>query len=222
MASSTRVSPHYLGVGVVLYGEVQIGPGCVVEDYCVIGKPDMYALAKARNKPPHQPATDGITRLGAGVILGAGTKVYTGCVLADEVETEDDVRIGWNAEVGARTRLMYRAQVYCGVKIGMDCRVAGFLGDNVDLADRVAFFGNAVHDYPHRTTTYEWRPSPSVLSDAIVGTGAVLIGGVTIGERAYVAANAVVTRDVPADYVCFGANRLMPRSRWHGRLGQLD
>jgi acetyltransferase-like isoleucine patch superfamily enzyme len=212
-------APYYLGAGVRLYGDVRIGAGCVIEDYCVIGKPDMYALDAARREAPHQPQTDGTTTLDSGVILGAGTKVYAGSVLDEGVETEDDVRIGWNARVGARTRLMYGAQVYCGVTIGADCRVAGFVGDNVRLAERVAFFGSAVHDYPRRTVTYEPRPSPRVLSDAIVAVGAVLVGGVTVGKSAYIAANAVVTRDVPPDHVCFGANRLVPRSEWPGRLG---
>jgi acetyltransferase-like isoleucine patch superfamily enzyme len=37
-----------------------------------------------------------------------------------------------------------------------------------------------------------------------VGGGAVLVPGVEIGEEAYVAAGAVVTRDVPARAVAMG------------------
>jgi acetyltransferase-like isoleucine patch superfamily enzyme len=37
-----------------------------------------------------------------------------------------------------------------------------------------------------------------------VGGGAVLVPGVEIGEEAYIAAGAVVTRDVPARTVAMG------------------
>lgn len=213
---------RHCGEGVRFFGTVEVGPNCIIEDYCLIGKPDMYVLDEARRNPaaPLDPTKH--TVLGADVTLGAGTKVYSGCVLLDGVETEDDVRIGWDSHIGARTRIMYRAQVYCGVSIGNDCRVAGFVGDNVRIFDRVAFFGSAVHDYPYRTTTYEYRPSPVIEEDAIVGTGAVIVGGVTVGQNAYVAANAVVTRDIPPGFVCYGFNALVPRNEWKGKLGRFD
>ena len=211
---------RYVGEGVRVFGDVRCGDGCIIEDYCLIGKPDRYVLEAARADRDAPIAPVGPTTLGTGVILGAGTKIYSGSHLGDGVETEDDVRIGWNSTIGARARLMYRAQVYCGVTIGEECRVAGFVGDNVRLDDRVAFFGSAVHDYPNRTMTYVPKPSPHVQADAIVAMGAVLIGGVTVGERAYVAANAVVTRDVPPEHVCHGVNQVVHRRDWPGRLGR--
>lgn len=46
---------------------------------------------------------------------------------------------------------------------------------------------------------------PVVIGDDVwVGSGAVILKGVTIGDRAVVAARAVVTRDVPADTVVAG------------------
>jgi UDP-2-acetamido-3-amino-2,3-dideoxy-glucuronate N-acetyltransferase len=46
---------------------------------------------------------------------------------------------------------------------------------------------------------------PTVRRGARVGAGAVLIPGVEIGEEAFVAAGAVVTRDVAARAVVMGA-----------------
>lgn len=43
-----------------------------------------------------------------------------------------------------------------------------------------------------------------ILDQAFVGLGAVIIGGVTVGERAVVGAGAVVTRDVPAGATVVG------------------
>jgi acetyltransferase-like isoleucine patch superfamily enzyme len=229
---NTYVSPRstihpnvFIGAGVRVYGATSIGSGSIIEDYCLIGKPDMYALSDMRRNVPksddeYDQSSNRPTIIGEGVILGAGTQIYCGSELGRDVETEELVRIGWDAVIGDRTRLMYRAQVYCGVHIGSDCGIAGFLGDNTRIGDRVAFFGSTVHDYPYRTTTYEYRPSPVVEDDAIVGSGSQLIGGIIVGARAYVAANAVLTRSVPADHVGYGINQACHKTEWAGRLGR--
>jgi len=46
--------------------------------------------------------------------------------------------------------------------------------------------------------------SPVLGDDVFVGSGAKVIGGLTVGNRAQVGANAVVTRDVPADVTVVG------------------
>jgi acetyltransferase-like isoleucine patch superfamily enzyme len=235
VAPGTYVSPRahvhesaLLGDGVRIYGDTEIGPRCIVEDHCIIGKPDMYALDKlmADTAAPtiarYEHAVARRTTVGPRCILGAATHIYEGSRLGPEVATEEFVRIGWDATIGARTRIMYRGQVYVGVTVGTDCRIAGYLADNSVIEDRVAFFGRTSHDYPYRTTTFEYRPSPRIRSDAIVAFGAELIGGVTIGERSYVGANAIITRDVPSDWIAVGANRKLPKADWPGKLGRFD
>ena len=52
----------------------------------------------------------------------------------------------------------------------------------------------------------DWALLPTTVErGASVGSGAVILGGITIGERAIVGAGAVVTRDVPADAVVAGS-----------------
>nr|WP_315193370.1 hypothetical protein [uncultured Aquabacterium sp.] len=46
--------------------------------------------------------------------------------------------------------------------------------------------------------------SPVLGDDVFVGSGAKVIGGLTVGDRAQVGANAVVTRDVPAGVTVVG------------------
>ena len=49
------------------------------------------------------------------------------------------------------------------------------------------------------------EPRAVVIGDgAFLGIGACVMAGVTIGERAFVGANAVVTRDVPPNGVVAG------------------
>ncbi|MGX5357818.1 serine acetyltransferase [Kocuria sp. KH4] len=51
--------------------------------------------------------------------------------------------------------------------------------------------------------------APTIQDDVIIGTGAVVLGPVTIGSGAKIGANAVVTRDVPAGATVIGTNHLL-------------
>jgi UDP-2-acetamido-3-amino-2,3-dideoxy-glucuronate N-acetyltransferase len=73
--------------------------------------------------------------------------------------------------------------------------------------------------YPRATadgalqTEADWTViATRVRKGASIGSGAVILCGVTIGERALVGAGAVVTQDVPADAVVAGVP-----ARLHGR-----
>lgn len=67
-------------------------------------------------------------------------------------------------------------------------------------------------DLPSRTD----RVDVTVADGAWIGVGAVLLPGVRVGENAVVAANAVVTRDVPAGSLVAGVPAKDIRSRVHG------
>lgn len=41
-------------------------------------------------------------------------------------------------------------------------------------------------------------------SNVVVGSGAVIVGDVTIGDNVKIGANSVVTQDIPADSVVYG------------------
>ncbi|HEY0350134.1 MAG TPA: acyltransferase [Pyrinomonadaceae bacterium] len=62
-------------------------------------------------------------------------------------------------------------------------------------------------------TDDDWQPIPTTVKRAAsIGSGATILCGVTIGERAIVGAGAVVTKDVPADTTVIG-NPASPRKR---------
>ena len=56
---------------------------------------------------------------------------------------------------------------------------------------------------------------PTVMDGAIIGSGAAVLGPITIGEEARVGANSVVTKDVPASVTAVGipAQVVMPRDK---------
>ena len=66
--------------------------------------------------------------------------------------------------------------------------------------------GRGLRIYQNVTLGDGSRPGqPRIGDDVTIGAGACVLGGVTVGDRAVIGANAVVTRDVPADSVATGA-----------------
>ena len=128
--------------------------------------------------------------------------------------------------VGAGTRIWAFAHVLAGAVIGADCNVCDHtfiecdvvIGDRVTLKSGVYLWdGLRVEDDvfigPQATFTNDARPRSrqpfellytTVRRGASIGAGAVILPGLTIGERAMVGAGAVVTRDVDAGVVVVG------------------
>lgn len=62
--------------------------------------------------------------------------------------------------------------------------------------------------------------APRIGNRVYIAAGAKVLGNITIGDDVIVGANAVVTRDVPANVVVVGANRLMAKKTdyWAARI----
>lgn len=158
-------------------------------------------------------------RIGNGARIGAFCIIEAGAQLADHVEVDHYCRIASGVRVGAGTRILYRAQIFEEVTIGKNCIIAGELVDRTVVGDNVTFQGNTAHS--HMDATGDWdqteESSPVIRSGSVVGVDAILIGGITIGPRAYVAAGERVTCDVPEEMVLKGG-QLKPLSYFRGMI----
>jgi UDP-2-acetamido-3-amino-2,3-dideoxy-glucuronate N-acetyltransferase len=115
----------------------------------------------------------------------------------------------YGCRVGDQTRIGPFVEIQTGVAVGALCKIQShaFLCEGVTLGDGV-FVGHGVvfvnDKHPAATTADgglraggDWTLSPTAVHDrAALGSGAVVLGGVTIGAGALVGAGAVVTRDV--------------------------
>lgn len=119
-----------------------------------------------------------------GMRVGRNCVIRRGIYLASPNELE----VGDGSFLG-------RARLYCtgGVVIGR----------NVNVSDGAVII-TAKHDI--NSPAFEARYEPVRVEDwAWIATDAIVLGGVTVGEAAVVAAGAVVTRDVPP-YTVVGGN----------------
>lgn len=61
-------------------------------------------------------------------------------------------------------------------------------------------------------------PIPTIGDDVYIGAGARILGGIKIGNRARIGANAVVLQDVPDDYVAVGVPASVRPPRQQGAV----
>jgi acetyltransferase-like isoleucine patch superfamily enzyme len=126
------------------------------------------------------------------------------------------VRLSGKSSIGFSNRLRPAPEfrVGDGSFIGHDCgfhiATAVTIGKHCLLARGVRVYDFDGHpiDAARRRAGESFPPDNSkpvvIGDDAWIGTGAIIVKGVTIGPRSIVAAGAVVTKDVPADVVVAG------------------
>jgi UDP-2-acetamido-3-amino-2,3-dideoxy-glucuronate N-acetyltransferase len=147
-------------------------------------------------------------RLGSGVVIHHPDLVNLyGCDIGDDTKIGAFVEIQKNARVGRRCKISSHTFVCEGVAID----------DEVFVGHGVMFINDR---HPRATTDgrlqteADWTVTAThVNRGASIGSGAVILCGVTIGERAMIGAGAVVTRDVPAGATVAGVPaRVLARS----------
>lgn len=150
------------------------------------------------------------------VILGREVMIFHpdlvnlyGCTIGDETKIGAFVEIQKNAVIGARCKVSSHSFICEGVT----------LEDEVFVGHGVMFTNDPM---PRATasgalqTEADWAVVPThVGKGASVGSGAVILCGVTIGARALIGAGAVVTRDVAPDTVVAGVPARFLRSVDH-------
>jgi UDP-2-acetamido-3-amino-2,3-dideoxy-glucuronate N-acetyltransferase len=144
------------------------------------------------------------------------------CQIAPDVKLGRDVAIFhfvnlYGCEIGDGTRIGSFVEIQKGARIGHQCKISShtFICEGVTVEDEV-FIGHGVNfindNYPRATTAdgglqtdSDWQVAATVVKrGASIGTGATILGGVTIGPRSIVGAGSVVTADVPAETIVAG------------------
>jgi acetyltransferase-like isoleucine patch superfamily enzyme len=142
--------------------------------------------------------------------------------IAADVRLGQDVKIYhfvnlYGCTIGDYTKIGAFVEIQKGAKIGKNCKISShtFICEGVTIEDNV-FIGHSVtfinDAYPRATkengelqTEADWVCLPTLVKrSASIGSGATLLGGITIGENAIVGAGSVVTKDVPPNTIVVG------------------
>lgn len=195
-----------VGPFTVLYGGTILHNGASVEEHVIAGKPEQgYAVGHIYPGAGAATVIGEGTVLRAGVIAYAGTEIGTGTVVGHHTLLRSFVAIGEETQLGHNLTVERATRIGSHVR----CSPGSHITSSCVLADRV-FLGAGVRTVNDREMI--WRDPqrspelvpPSFGYAARVGSGSVVLGGVSVGEHALVGAGSVITRNVPAGAVVYG------------------
>lgn len=193
-----------IGPNVVVFAGVAIGAGCVIQAGAVIGKRPVLGRHSRAPAPSVAPTVLGPgAAVGCYAVVNAGTEVGPGAVVGDHVLLREGVRLGEASVVG------YGGSIGRGVVIGRRCK----LMNNAVVAPR-SVLEDDVFCGPGLTVTNDPTLGRHGEEDVIagatlrrgcrIGASVTLLPGVEIGEEAVVGAGALVTRSVAAGTLVVG------------------
>jgi acetyltransferase-like isoleucine patch superfamily enzyme len=197
----------------------------------VIVDPTATVAATAILGAPYRPLLDGRslggrgpTIIGPSCWIGEGSSVGVGTIIGASSILHGDVHVETDVTIGSGVLLTYRCWVDNGATIGDGCVLAAFVCEQARIGRGCRVFGSLIHGQRDPQAPWDGVGSgeaPPVLKDeAFVGWGATVIGPVVLGERAYVAAGAIVSRSVPSRHIAHGTNQVVPYDRWPGALAR--
>ena len=201
-----------------IFGKSEIGDSCFIDPDALIGYPHKDGLNENRKsiegciiganstiRPGTIYSTARVgkdTRTGHNFLIRENTIVGDGCLIGTNVVIDNDCIVGDNCS------FQTGAYIPTGTKIGN--RV--FLGPNTSLTN----------DKTPLRTEYNLE-SITLENDVTVGSNATIMPGITVGEGAFIAGGAVVTKDVPAWHLAKGCpatySKLPERLKKPNRLG---
>ncbi len=191
--------------GAIVKAGTRVGDRCVIEEGAVLGKrPRLRPGSRAAGEGALRPLVleDEVT-VCCGAVVYAGVLISSRAIVGDQTQVRERARLGPGSVVGRGSTVDFDAVVGARVLIqtGVYLTSGSIVEDDVFIGPGVT----TTNDHAMgRHARGEPRLGPVLRRACRVGGGAVLCPGVVIGAEAFVAAGAVVTRDVGEREVVIG------------------
>jgi UDP-3-O-[3-hydroxymyristoyl] glucosamine N-acyltransferase len=199
VGAGTRIGSH-----VMIHEGTQVGAGCELQPGAVLGKPPKLARHSSASRDPLDPLVIGDgSVICCRAIVFAGSKLAADVIIGDQAYVRERTTIGESSVVGRGSAVDNNVEIGPRVRIQTDVYITA---DTVVEAD--VFVGPGVCTTNDSTMARHDDAYPVVgprLRRACrVGGGVVVCPAVEVGEEAFIAAGAVVTKDIPARGVAMG------------------
>ena len=193
-----------LGANVVIHAGTTLDDGVTVQDGAVLGR---AAVTAPRSSGPDDPA--GTVVIGSGATICTGAVVCVGARIGPRAIIGDQAHVREHAEIGEGTVIGRGSAVGTSARIGARVRTQTkvWLTSWTTVEDDV-FVGPGVvtmnDDTMARLPAGAKLQAPTLRRACRIGGGVLIAPGVEVGAEAFVAAGAVVTRNVPPRAVVMG------------------
>ena len=200
-----------IGANVVIHEGTVVGDGCVIQDNVVLGKQPRLSARSTAKRDPLAPL-----ELGAGAAVCSGSLVYAGTVvgpnaiIGDQASVRERCTLGEGVVVGRGVCVENDVSIGAFSKIQSNSYITAYstLEEHVFIAPCVTTTND---NFMGRTDArHEQILGAIIRRGARIGGGVVILPGIEIGEEAFVAAGALVTRDIPAKKLVAG----LPAKVW--------
>lgn len=202
-----------IGEGTVIGNNVTICPGTVIGknvtigNNCIIGKqPRPAKTSTIKNREPLPPLVVGDDCIiGESSVIYAGTSLGNNVFIGDLASVRERCKLGSYVVVGRGTSVENDTSIGEYTKIQTNVYITAYMTieDHVFIAPMVTTTND---NFMGRTEKrFKYIKGARIKRGARVGGNAILLPGITLGEESFIAAGAVVTRDVPAGTLVMGA-----------------
>jgi acetyltransferase-like isoleucine patch superfamily enzyme len=206
-----------VGAHAVIHGGAVIGRDAMIGHQVIVGEPEFgYAVRKVYMGAGCE------TVVGRGVLLRSGAVIYAGATIGNNTTIGHGTLLRSQVRVGSGSQLAANLTIERGATIGNDvrCSPGTHITADTTVGDRV-FLGAGVRTVNDniliwRDPEHEQPLSPPSFGYCCrIGSGAVILAGIDIGDHALVGAGSVVTHDVAAWTIAYGVP-----ARPHGQVSR--
>lgn len=185
---------------------VRLGAGCIVHPFAVIGRMPDRSRALARRPEAARTLT-----IGDSCIIGCHATIYGDVEIGDDTLIGDYASIREGSRIGDRCVIGRQVTINYNARIADDCRFQDgtHITGDCEIGEG-CFFGVGVVTSNDRRVDldryhFPMPPQPCRFgARVLVGSGANVLAGVSVGDRATIGAGALVTSDVPEGAIMLG------------------
>lgn len=138
-------------------------------------------------------------KIGKFTLIEDFSTISDNCKIGERCKIHRNVFIDEGVQIGNLVKIQNNNSIYHGVII----EDGVFIGTNVSFTNDI--WPRSINKDGTPVTASDWELKEThICKGASIGAGAVIKGGITIGEWAMIGCGAVVTHDVPAHSVVYG------------------
>lgn len=194
-----------VGANVVIHDGTVIGEGCVIQDNAVLGKtPRLASRSTSTARALPGLVLDRDVTVCSGAVIFAGSRVGSRTVIGDQAFVREDVIIGESCGIGRGVCIENQTTIgnRCSIQSNSYITRLCVIEDDVFIAPCVTTTND---NFMGRTEArHGLLKGATIRRAARIGGGVVILPGIEIGEEAFVAAGALVTKDIPAGKLVAG------------------